>query len=69
MNKLSRAYCILQYSSPRPAGDFIQSSSSTFQRPLDRSSASPTCSEVTFTVNDPFINPVFLTGLSLTPSK
>ena len=67
MNKLSRAYCILQYSSPRPAGDFIQSSSSTFQRSLERSSASPTRGNVTFTVNDPQIKPVNLTGFIAYP--
>ena len=67
MNKLSRAYCILQYSSPRPAGDFIQSSRSTFQRSLERSSASPTRGNVTFTVNDPQIKPVNLTGFIAYP--
>ena len=53
MNKLPCTQSILQYSSPRPAGDTVQSSSSTFQRPLDRSSASLTRSELIFTVNDP----------------
>ena len=67
MNKLPCTQSILQYSSPTPAGDTVQSSSSTFQRPLDRSSASPTRSELTFIVNDPQINPVFLTGFIAYP--